>query len=223
MTTNVAPRRPPRRRRLLWLVSLVVVMASLWAASHAGTALVVSCDVTPPDAIVTLASHEWERLPSTAAVARQFPSSIVLLTVPQTVTKWNCHQCAERPKLLQAAGIAAERIVELAGDPAANTYGEALATRRYATTTPIRRLMVVTSPYHSRRALNVFRHVFTGMAVEVGVLPASASSVANPSRWWWHGYDRAYVPYEWAALLQYRVEYGVPLTYTVQSRIPLNR
>ena len=48
--------------------------------SHAGSALVVSEPLASPDAIVSLASHEWERLPAAAALARQYPEALVVLT-----------------------------------------------------------------------------------------------------------------------------------------------
>ncbi len=199
-----------RRRRLLWPLVIVSILLSLWAGVNAGTGLVVSRDIGQPDAIVMLASHESERLPAAAAVARQYPASRVLLTVPITVTKWNCSQCPERPAQFQAEGISADRIVELAGDPAANTYGEAQSVRRWVVGHPIEKLLVVTSPYHTRRALRVFEHVL-GPSVDVGVLPATAFSPAKPPRWWLADYDRGYVPYEWTGIIYYRFKYGVPL------------
>jgi len=199
-------RRSKRAAILLALLLLVV----LWGLRNAGRALVVSKDVGPPDAVVMLASHEWERLPAAADLARRFPSSFVFLTVPLKVSRFNCHLCSERAAWLQHEGVSAARIIELP-NRVTHTYGEALATRAYATTHSIRKVMVVTSPYHSRRALHVFEHVLTGTDVEVGILPASAYSIANPGRWLWYPYDRHYVAYEWAALLYYRVKYGVPL------------
>jgi uncharacterized SAM-binding protein YcdF (DUF218 family) len=199
-------------RRAVGLLLVIVLLSGIWASLDAGRALVVSRDVEAPDAIIMLASHEWERLPAAAELARRFPSSVVLLTIPVTVTRYNCHLCAERPAWLQREGVAAGRIVELAPNARANTYGEALAVRAYAASHPIRRLMVVTSPYHCRRALHVFEHVLSGIGIEVGVRPASAYSSADPDRWWRHPYDRWYVTYEWAAILEYRVRYGVPST-----------
>lgn len=186
------------------------MVASVWACLNAGTGLVVSRDIGQPDAIVMLASHESERLPAAAAVARQYPASRVILTVPITVTKWNCSQCPERPAQFAAEGVSADRIVELAGDPAANTYGEAQSVRRWVAAHPIRKLLVVTSPYHTRRALRVFEHVL-GPSVDVGVLPATAFSPAKPQRWWLGEYDRGYVVYEWSGIIYYRVKYGIPL------------
>jgi uncharacterized SAM-binding protein YcdF (DUF218 family) len=196
-----------RRRAVLALIAAILALA--WPASMAGPALVVLRDVGSPDAVVMLASHEWERLPATAAAASRFPATMVLLTVPKVPTQHNCHLCGERAAWLRHAGVSAARIVELP-HRVSNTYDEALAARAYASAHRIGRLSVVTSPYHARRALRVFEHVL-GPSVQIGVLPASVSSPAEPARWWRHPYDRAYVFYEWAALLKYRVQYGVPL------------
>jgi uncharacterized SAM-binding protein YcdF (DUF218 family) len=92
---------------------------------------------------------------------------------------------------------------------APGTHGEALAALAYARTTPLHRLLVVTTPYHTQRALATFQAVFEGSGIEIGVEPASASSPAKPERWWASPYDRAYVAYEWAARLYYAVRYGV--------------
>ena len=200
-----------RKWRRLWAAAILLLLASVWALLNAGTALVVSREIGAPDAIVMLASHEWERLPAAVAVARQYPASRIILTVPFRPTQWNCSQCAERAAQLQAQGISADRIVELTGDPTANTYGEAQSVGRYAATHPIGRLMVVTSPYHTRRALHAFEHVLTPSGIMVGVMPAYPYSPANPRRWWLGVYDRGYVPYEWAGLIYYRAKYGVPL------------
>ena len=96
--------RPVTRRRVRgWktglLVALVLVaVAAPWPLRHAGTALVVSRDLDSPDAIVMLASHEWERLPAAAALARRHPGAVVLLTVPVAVTQYNCHLCRIDPR-----------------------------------------------------------------------------------------------------------------------------
>jgi uncharacterized SAM-binding protein YcdF (DUF218 family) len=199
----------PKRAALFLFVLLIAV--AVWGLLDAGRVLVVAKDIGPPDAIVMLASHEWERLPAAAELARAYPSSVVLLTMPVQITRFNCHLCTERPAWLQHEGVPQDRIVQLAPNPISTTYGEALAVRAYAATHPFHRLVVVTSPYHCRRALHVFEHVMGGSGVNVGVLPASAYSIADPARWWRHPYDRWYVTYEWAANVEYRFKYGVPL------------
>jgi uncharacterized SAM-binding protein YcdF (DUF218 family) len=130
------------------------------------------------------------------------------------ITDANCHRCTERTAWLIDLGVGADRIRTLP-DATRGTYGEALALRRYAEAHGVRRAAIVTSPYHTRRALATFRKVFTGSPVELGMYPASENSPARPAAWWAHSYDRAYVAYEWIAALYYRYEYGVPLTVGV--------
>ena len=179
---------------------------------NAGLALVVTRTLSRPDAVVSLASHEWERLPMTARVAAENPTALVLLTLPQPPTPLNCHDCANRVDRLRHLGVAPSR-VRIVPLTAGGTYGEAAAAFTFARQTRIRRLVVVTSPYHTRRALATFRDRFAGAGIEVGVQPASATSPSDPARWWRTPYDRWYVRYEWAALVYYTVRFGVsPLT-----------
>jgi uncharacterized SAM-binding protein YcdF (DUF218 family) len=186
----------------------VVVVLVLAGAPFAGRVLVVSAPVDRPQAIVSLASHEWERLPATAALAAQFPDALVVLTLPESPNLHNCHDCANRAHRLALAGVAEAR-VRIVRLTAPGTHGEALATRALLQGSGLRRVLVVTSPYHTRRALATFRSVLASLGATVGVVPASATSPARPARWWTSPYDRAYVAYEWAALLFYAGRHGV--------------
>jgi uncharacterized SAM-binding protein YcdF (DUF218 family) len=102
-----------------------------------------------------------------------------------------------------SAGVAETR-VQIVPLQEAGTYGESLAVRRWAVGRQgIKRVLVVTSPYHTRRSLATFRAVLEPVHIEVGVAPATASSPAKPGSWWLSPYDRAYVCYEWAGMLYY--------------------
>jgi uncharacterized SAM-binding protein YcdF (DUF218 family) len=200
-----------RRRWLRPLLASLTCLAGLLAfgAWHAGSALVVSRQIAAPDAIVSLASHEWERLPHAARLATTFPEATVLLTLPPAPSVHSCHDCAHRADRLTRQGVQAARIrvipLTLPG-----THGEAVATLAFARRAGIHRLLVVTSPYHTRRSLATFQEVFAGSGIDVGIEPASSTSPAQPPRWWRNPYDRAYVAYEWAAVVYYVWKYGVP-------------
>ena len=188
---------------------LLLAALAVFILPRAGTALVVSSPLGgPPDAIVSLASHEWERLPETARWALATPGAQVVLTQPQTVTELNCHDCSGRVGRLERLGIARERIVTVPLT-SRGTHGEAVATLHFARESGIRRLLVVTSPYHTRRALATFRKVAEASGIEVGMSPATATSPAMPAAWWRTPYDRWYVRYEWSATLYYSVRYGI--------------
>ena len=197
-----------RSVRFTWVAAILLLLVSMWGAMAAGSALVVSSPVERPDAIISLASHEWERLPEAARVATANPSALVLLTLPEAVTEFNCHDCSHRGDRLRRLGVGPERVrvLDLMGP---GTHGEAQAALEFARSAHLHRLVIVTTPYHTRRALAVFRKVFDGSGVALGVQPATASSSALPERWWARSYDRAYVAYEWAAIIYYAVRYGV--------------
>ena len=191
-----------RRRRLFLRLFFagILATATLLAAAYGGTALVVDVPLAEPDAILVLGSHEWERLPAAADLARQSPSALLFMSQPRSVTIHNCHDCAHRADRLIAAGVAPARIVMLP-DKVSNTRDEAAAARAECARRGIRRLLVVTSPYHTRRAWRIFRREFTGAPVTLGVAAARDYSPARPGGWWKAAYDRAYVRYEWAAIV----------------------
>jgi uncharacterized SAM-binding protein YcdF (DUF218 family) len=200
-------RRRTARAAVAALAAVVALAA--WLGSDAGGALIVSKAVADPDAIVELASHEWERLPAAARLAATYPRALVLLTLPESVTVFNCHDCARRADRLARAGVAAERIHVLPLT-ASGTHGEALAVREFARAQPLRAVLVVTSPYHTRRSLATFQHVLRDTVAEVGVVPASEPDPPlHPERWWAVPYDTSYVRYEWAASFYYWFRYGI--------------
>ena len=200
----------PSAALVLGAVALVAVV--LWAGSVAGTALVVERPIASPDAIISLASHEWERLPETTRLAHRYSSAQVLLTVPSEITEYNCDDCGHRVGQLVKNGVSINRIrvlpITLSG-----TFGEAAAAREFSQSVRIRRLLVVTSPYHTRRSLAIFQSAFKGTGIEIGIEPASATSPAHPAAWWRYPYDRWYVAYEWAAIPYYFVRHGVNAFY----------
>jgi uncharacterized SAM-binding protein YcdF (DUF218 family) len=202
-------RRPAvRRRRRLVLAAVAFLTAALALIPRAGTLLVVTHEVSEPQAIVVLGSHEWERLPAAARLAARNPDAAVLLTDPTHPNVHNCFRCSERTAWLESLGVSAARVAVLPRK-VTNTYDEATAVHDYVMQHHDARVMIVTSPYHTARALATFAKVFAGSDVAIGVIPSSDESPARPGRWWANGYDRAYVGYEWAARVWYALRHGV--------------
>src|SRR5439155_26774319 len=145
-----------RARAALLLGALALVAPVLWIGSVAGTALVVERPMASPDAIISLASHEWERLPETTRLAHRYPDAQVLLTVPSQITDYNCQDCGHRVGQLVKNGVSISRIRVLP-ITLSSTFGEAASARKFAEHDRIKSLLVVTSPYHTRRSLAIFR------------------------------------------------------------------
>ena len=189
--------------------ALALAVLATVVVRFAGDALVIAEQVHEPDAIVVLASHEWERLPVAADLARQYPTARVLLTQPAEITEHNCFECSTRVDRLGKSGIHRHRVV-LLPEGVTNTYDEAKAAAAFVGRERVDRVLVVTSPYHGRRALATFRHLFKSAGLEAHVGLASPSSGVDPRRWWLRSYDREYVAYEWAGVIYYAIWFGVP-------------
>lgn len=82
-----------------------------------------------------------------------------------------------------ASGVPSSAVAILA-DGVDNTAHEAAALLRMPGTGQLRRVIVVTSPYHTRRTGYAFRRAFAGTGVEVRVR-GSRFAQTEPSRWWW--------------------------------------
>jgi uncharacterized SAM-binding protein YcdF (DUF218 family) len=178
--------------------------AALAAALLAPQPLIVREDLDRPDAIVVLASHEWERIPAAADLARIHASASVVLTVSRQFSEVSCHLCGERPRWLNHLGVDGGRIVEVEIGPEDDTRGEAVAVTAEARRRGWSRLLVATSVYHTRRALWTFRKA-AGQGVEIGMTSAQGHSKLRPALWWASVEDTWYVGYEWAAMVKYAV------------------
>lgn len=197
-----------RRIRLRVLAALTSLVLVGLAVRYGGETLVVSRQVEAPNVIVVLASHEWERLPTAAQLARSHPDAQVLLTLPVHVTSSNCHDCSQRLTWLGGAGIDPERVTVLP-QRVTNTYDEAHAAAAWVGGHHIGRLVIVTSPYHARRALATFHHLFDSAGLQVDIGLATPLAGVDPPHWWRRNYDRQYVTYEWAGIVYYAIRFGV--------------
>ena len=99
-----------------------------------------------------------------------------------------------------ALGVPADAVSVLA-DAVDNTAHEAAALQRMFPG-QLRRIIVVTSPYHSRRTGFAFRRQFEGTNVEV-VIRGSRYSSSNPPRWWRRRGDIRFVMTELPKLAAY--------------------
>ncbi len=89
------------------------------------------------------------------------------------------------------------------------THAESVALREYAARHTLRSLLVVTSPYHTRRARWTFQRVFAGEGVTLGFAhPAPGAQSPQPSAWWLTAAGWKTVASEYPKLIYYRLRYG---------------
>ncbi|HEX3187386.1 MAG TPA: YdcF family protein [Pyrinomonadaceae bacterium] len=198
------------RPRILRIVLAVVVGWAIVAAL-AARFLVVTEPLGAADAIVVLSgsSAYVERTQKAAQLYREGRAPRVLLTNDHTRGGWdnaqqrNPYFVERAADELMKAGVPWDRILILSG-VAGSTRDEAIIVKGYVANEGVRSVLLVTSSYHSRRALRTFRQVFADTGTTIGLEPASAA----PSMFWWlrpHGWHT--VGGEYAKLIYYYFKY----------------
>ncbi|PYR79726.1 MAG: hypothetical protein DMF86_02800 [Acidobacteria bacterium] len=103
-------------------------------------------------------------------------------------------------------GIPANAIT-LTGGALDNTAQEAVAVRADALARGWRRLIVVTSKYHCRRARLAFRREFAATGIDIAV-HGSRYDASDPARWWRSRVDVRFVASELPRFVLYRLGLG---------------
>jgi uncharacterized SAM-binding protein YcdF (DUF218 family) len=205
-----------KRKRLVLLIALlsaiVLWLILAWAGAHL---LIVKSDLASADAIVVMSGSATyvERTDWAARLYREGRAPLVLLTNDRLISGWDNKE--ERNPLfyelaareLQKKGVPASKI-QVASDVASGTYEESLGVRDYATAHQLKRLLVVTSAYHTRRALWSFRHACEGSGIEIGIeSPPPGWQTPEPSRWWWRRWGWKVVAGEYVKMAYYWMRY----------------
>jgi uncharacterized SAM-binding protein YcdF (DUF218 family) len=199
-----------RRRRVLLIAVVCAVVWPLlaWAAAQL---LIVKSELAAADALVVLSgsSTYLERADWAAKLYREGRAPVVILTDDKLISGWNRTEDRNpyfyelAAKELEKRGVPAERI-RVVAEPALGTYYESLNVREYAISHKLERLLIVTSAYHSRRALWSMRRACQGAGIEIGVDgPAPGWQTPSAWTWWLHRWGWRVVAGEYAKMIYY--------------------
>ena len=101
-----------------------------------------------------------------------------------------------------------DQSVDVLMNEVSGTHEEAELVKRYAIDQGFRSVLIVTSAYHSRRALWTFSRVFRDTGIEVGLMPASPGTDSpRPATWWLTARGWRLVPTEYVKMIYYVVKY----------------
>ena len=196
-------------------VALLTLIAGTVIAWVAAKALIVRSDLVRADAIVVLAGSATylERTDWAARLYKEGRAPVVILTNDNVQSGWSVAE-KRNPLFVELAaeelrrnGVPAEKI-ESIPEAASGTHEEAVRVREYSVAHNLRSILVVTSPYHSRRALWTLRRVFEGSGIEIGLDgPGTGIQTPAPTTWWWYRLGWKMVPGEYVKLVYYRLKY----------------
>jgi uncharacterized SAM-binding protein YcdF (DUF218 family) len=193
-------------RLIVCAVALLALLPTLaWGAARL---LIVRTPVAHAEAIVMLSGSATfrERATHVAELYKQGRASRVILTNDNLRSGWseveqrNPFYYERAVAELRQAGVSPEHI-DVSMDPILGTYDEACVVRLYCERHQVHSIIVVTSGYHSRRALWTFQHVFRGSGIEVSMDPVAAGiDTPPPATWWLKSFGWQMVPQEYAKL-----------------------
>ncbi|MGI8733629.1 MAG: ElyC/SanA/YdcF family protein [Pyrinomonadaceae bacterium] len=174
---------------VLFAAALAAWSLVAWVAAEA---LITSAPLPRADAILVLSNSSTyqERAQYAAGLWNQQRAPRVLLTNDTTVSGWS--ESEQRNPLfverltqeLERSGVAHGAIECLPGE-VENTYDEAVALRGYVEQNKLKSVLVVTSAYHSRRALSIFRRVFRDSDVKIGLEAVPPGQQTPRAGFWW--------------------------------------
>ena len=182
-------------RQKLWLTGIVVtlVILTLFMVLRMPAFLVYEKDLQQADAIVILMSRTPERELEAADIYRQGYAP------KMTIVDFNTHSCRLLDSLKLHVPRGRENVISVLrhlGVPAgsiqiipglvSSTRGEAVAVRNYLQTqSDINTIILVSSPYHMRRATMLFRRELNKLDHKVKVIPrpSSYSDFKTSGRW----------------------------------------
>ena len=207
-------RRATRRRRFLIAVVLSITLSPLvaWGAARL---LIVKADMPAANAIVVLSGSSTyiERAAWAAKLYREGRAPLIVITNDGLISGWdnreerNPYYYELTTRLLEQQGVPADRI-QLAPGLALGTYEESLLIRDYAAAHKLTQLLIVTSAYHSRRALWSMRRAGQGSGIEIGINSAPPGwQTPSPWAWWRKRWGWKTVGGEYVKMIYYWMKY----------------
>jgi uncharacterized SAM-binding protein YcdF (DUF218 family) len=177
-----------------WLLVLVVGAGCLITATRLATVWLLTQTDQPvrADLLVVLSGGSAERIETALDLFQQGLAPRILITDPEgfpdPAFRW-----------LERQGVPHRALMAPTG-PAASTLEDALCIREAALRDGFKSVLVVTSPYHCRRARAILTHVLEPLGVRVTVV-RSASYYMDAPRWWRSAQGWRLVPAEIGKLI----------------------
>jgi uncharacterized SAM-binding protein YcdF (DUF218 family) len=180
-------------KRLKYLLVLVLaVIGWVVMAPHLADHLIVEKPLDQADAIIVLSGSAVykERTRKAAELYEQDVAPLVFITNDGERAGWSQREQTNPPYIaleqreLIANGVMPDAIVVLPG-VVSGTDQEAQAIKDELDRKQIKSLLIVTSAYHTRRALRTFEKILADKNVEIGIAhPPAGVTTPDPNYWW---------------------------------------
>jgi uncharacterized SAM-binding protein YcdF (DUF218 family) len=185
------------------LVLILLSVVSMWGLPQSGSFLILREPLEQVDAIVVLAGNAPNRLPHGLRLYREGYARFVVVSDENVRTHgmdltWSDVYRAG----LSAPELPEEALVVLRDPLPTSTLDEAERTALILRDRNWRSAILVTDPFHSRRAALMFRAKYARHGLHVISSPAEVDEL-NLDHWWQHPRTATHVLEEWTKLVSY--------------------
>jgi hypothetical protein len=186
-------------RKYVWIsVALVITGLSVGLAAKAGSFLVVDAP-RRADAILVLAGETDRRPQRALELLSQGYGQRIVLDVPNNAKLYEFTQIELARKYIRDLPRAAS--VSICAIDGLSTRDEAKEAERCLRRDGAKSVLIVTSDFHTRRALEIFRREFPGREFSVA---AARNGEGFGTRWWTHRqWAKTFVD-EWLRLIWWK-------------------
>lgn len=188
-------------------VAALCVLATRDPILEGAARLLTYEDAAPADYIVVLGGDPESRPFKAAELYRQRVAPLVLIFEYTPASAYRPSQSATYRRILEHEGVPAAAIVEAPG-MVRSSWDEAKSLSRFLTAHPPRRVVVVTSAEHTRRARWAFRRALRGSNVDVRMAAARHLGF-DESNWWRSDEGVLLYLHEYVKLPYYVFRYGI--------------
>lgn len=173
---------------------------------HAGNFLVVSHKPQKADAILVLMGSVSERIPEAVDLYKSGYAPLLIYpddyeeNPPEVLPDGSLlHNDAAKAKHLSGRLNIPDSVIVIVKGTALNTQAEAEIVAAWLVNHPATdTILLVSSSYHMRRALIIFRNEFRSNKLEITIISMpSRYSTFDPEKWWQTAGDRRTVFYEY--------------------------
>jgi hypothetical protein len=179
------------------MVAVVAALAGLLVAFAANAGRLLVVDAPQPSDVILVLAGETDRRPARALqLLGQGYGRTVMIDVPAAARIYDFTQLQLAEKYIQGLPQAASiRICPIVG---LSTREEAHDVEKCLADEAGNRILIVTSEFHSRRALSIFRHELRGKSFSMAV---ARDETQFGTRWWEHRQWAKICIDEWQRLL----------------------
>ena len=167
-------------RRRTWIVMLILLAGFVAFARNAGQILVVDAP-EPSDVIVVLAGETDRRPTHALELLDKRLAPRVVIDVPAETKVYDTMQIELAKRYIERLPSAAS--ISICPIWGLSTRAEAHDVANCLANPPVRRVLIVTSDFHTRRSLSIFRHELPGTSFSTA---AAHDSTQFGTRWWTH-------------------------------------